>query len=101
MISSFDAPTAEEKAEEEADRAKELAETIEIITFELLEKIHLYHWDSGRVGRYLDKQQAEYKDIKIFDVLTSGDCSAITRYIEGDESKECLGEIEDLYEARR
>jgi hypothetical protein len=93
--------SAEQEAEEAQAKADMIKETIDTITFELLEKIRIYRWDGGRIGRYIDKLQAENKDIKLFDVLMSGDCSAITRYVEGDKSKECLGEIEDLYEARR
>jgi len=93
--------SAEQEAEEAQAKADMIKETIDTITFELLEKIRIYRWDGGRIGRYIDKLQTENKDIKIFDVLMSGDCSAITRYVEDDKSKECLGEIEDLYEARR
>jgi hypothetical protein len=93
--------SADQEAEEAQAKADELKETIETVTFELLQKIHIYHWDGGRVGHYIDKLQTEYKDIKLFDIIMSGDCSAITRYIEGDETEECLGEIADLYDARR
>ena len=93
--------SADQEAEEAQAKADELKEIKETLTFELLQKIHLYHWDGGRVGRYIDKLQTEYKDIKLFDIIMSGDCSVITRYIEGDETEECLGEIADLYDARR
>lgn len=99
LMKEIDAPPS--AAEVAAERAHDVKELVEVTIFDLLENIVVRHWTAERVGAYIDKVQAENKDIKMFDVIMEKKCGAILQYVDGDESEDCLDAIETLYEARR
>ncbi len=99
LMKEIDAPPS--AAEVAKERARDIQELVDSVTFDLLENIVVYHWAPERVGAYIDKVQAEHKDIKLFDLIMEKKCGAVLQYVDGDDSEDCLNDIERLYEARR
>lgn len=99
LMKEVDAPpSADEVAK---DRASEVEELVEVTVFDLLENIVVHNWTPERVGAYIEKVQAENKDVKLFDIIMNKKCGAIIQYVDGDDSEDCMKSIEKLYEVWR